>query len=712
MPLSEFLRMARGKLESGQLKTSPTDNSSRVDGDLVELVWENGQPMMQGQSSRAARTFTSHCLQSNSLRIRDAGLGHPTVSRIGKFGEVETSLIDISPIVPSGELDLSQDDEIDPWLNFPFDDALPHDYRPEVLTETSGVTSSMHHSAVSVDKSYSYDHTVSNLRSDGVGSKGLSCKAHILSPWPPLQGQTSDSPLGSQFSDVISNNTSIYPDAVFGQSAQARDLANESASTKIEWPDIKIPNNNLLNFSHFSRPTSLVKAKAPIHDGIPSAVSLGMERVGSKDNVSVSSGPNIVKSALDEPLSNSQKGISFRVQPAVCVMGNSRPYMEEAPKESLPAEKIEEFCQVSSIKNDIPIIPNNHSSLKGVRDSEKNVEPVVGSSSVGSDNCTDTVSYEKMPNYKRKFIDIEESECRSDGIQTECVGVKKANSPGGTGSKRSRAAEVHNLSERRRRDRINEKMRALQELIPNCNKADKASMLDEAIEYLRTLQLQVQIMSMGAGLCMPPVMFPPGIQHMHPAHVPHFSPMGMGMGMGMGMRMGMGLGFGTSMLDMNVGASPRCPIFPVPPMQAAQFSHPMSGPINFPRISGHNFPVYGFPSQGLHNSAPGVPLVPLNRPPIDSAIGLSNSRIAKHNEVQSPSTNLNSGDPSTLSNSLIIGNAESSSSRNHESNQLQTTTEVLDKPSVGQDNEQATDVGFTASASVAAIDFTQEAGCD
>ncbi|KHG11679.1 Transcription factor SPATULA -like protein [Gossypium arboreum] len=37
-------------------------------------------------------------------------------------------------------------------------------------------------------------------------------------------------------------------------------------------------------------------------------------------------------------------------------------------------------------------------------------------------------------------------------------------------SKRSRAAEVHNLSEKRRRSRINEKMKALQNLIPNSNK--------------------------------------------------------------------------------------------------------------------------------------------------------------------------------------------------------------------------------------------------
>ncbi|XP_042381213.1 transcription factor PIF3-like isoform X2 [Zingiber officinale] len=59
-------------------------------------------------------------------------------------------------------------------------------------------------------------------------------------------------------------------------------------------------------------------------------------------------------------------------------------------------------------------------------------------------------------------------------------------------SKRNRAAEVHNLSEKRRRSRINEKMKALQSLIPNSSKTDKASMLDEAIEYLKQLQLQVQ----------------------------------------------------------------------------------------------------------------------------------------------------------------------------------------------------------------------------
>ncbi|KAL4333784.1 hypothetical protein GQ457_07G025370 [Hibiscus cannabinus] len=75
-------------------------------------------------------------------------------------------------------------------------------------------------------------------------------------------------------------------------------------------------------------------------------------------------------------------------------------------------------------------------------------------------------------------------------------------------SKRSRAAEVHNLSEKRRRSRINEKMKALQNLIPNSNKTDKASMLDEAIEYLKQLQLQVQMLSMRNGMSLYPMCLP------------------------------------------------------------------------------------------------------------------------------------------------------------------------------------------------------------
>ncbi|XP_014504100.1 transcription factor ALC isoform X2 [Vigna radiata var. radiata] len=91
---------------------------------------------------------------------------------------------------------------------------------------------------------------------------------------------------------------------------------------------------------------------------------------------------------------------------------------------------------------------------------------------------------------------------------SESVEATKPVPPPRSSSKRSRAAEFHNLSEKRRRSRINEKMKALQNLIPNSNKTDKASMLDEAIEYLKQLQLQVQMLMMRNGLSLHPMSLP------------------------------------------------------------------------------------------------------------------------------------------------------------------------------------------------------------
>lgn len=90
--------------------------------------------------------------------------------------------------------------------------------------------------------------------------------------------------------------------------------------------------------------------------------------------------------------------------------------------------------------------------------------------------------------------------------------------PPRSSSKRTRAAEIHNLSEKRRRSRINEKLKALQNLIPNSNKTDKASMLDEAIEYLKQLQLQVQMLTMRNGLGLNPVYLPETLQTVQLTH--------------------------------------------------------------------------------------------------------------------------------------------------------------------------------------------------
>ncbi|KAJ1394769.1 Myc-type, basic helix-loop-helix [Sesbania bispinosa] len=148
------------------------------------------------------------------------------------------------------------------------------------------------------------------------------------------------------------------------------------------------------------------------------------------------------------------------------------------------------------------------------------LEPTVTSSSGGSGSSLGKTCSLSTRNQgqKRKGIDVEESEEQSEDTELKSAVGNKGSQRSGS-ARRNRAAEVHNLSERRRRDRINEKMRALQQLIPHSSKTDKASMLEEAIEYLKSLQLQLQVMWMGSG--MAPMMFP-GIQH-------YMSQMGMGM---------------------------------------------------------------------------------------------------------------------------------------------------------------------------------------
>ncbi|KAL0721626.1 hypothetical protein Bca4012_036225 [Brassica carinata] len=101
----------------------------------------------------------------------------------------------------------------------------------------------------------------------------------------------------------------------------------------------------------------------------------------------------------------------------------------------------------------------------------------------------------------RAVSETEEGKC---AFENQRNGARQRNS-----LKRNIDAQFHNLSEKRRRSKINEKMKALQKLIPNSNKTDKASMLDEIIEYLKQLQLQFQSLAAMNGLGLNPLRLPP-----------------------------------------------------------------------------------------------------------------------------------------------------------------------------------------------------------
>ncbi|KAK6146280.1 hypothetical protein DH2020_020149 [Rehmannia glutinosa] len=64
-------------------------------------------------------------------------------------------------------------------------------------------------------------------------------------------------------------------------------------------------------------------------------------------------------------------------------------------------------------------------------------------------------------------------------------------------ARRGQATDAHSLAERVRREKISERMKVLQDLVPGCNKVTgKAVMLDEIINYVQSLQRQVEFLSM------------------------------------------------------------------------------------------------------------------------------------------------------------------------------------------------------------------------
>nr|CAA8287054.1 Unknown [Brassica oleracea]CAA8391643.1 Unknown [Brassica oleracea]CAA8403198.1 Unknown [Brassica oleracea] len=64
-------------------------------------------------------------------------------------------------------------------------------------------------------------------------------------------------------------------------------------------------------------------------------------------------------------------------------------------------------------------------------------------------------------------------------------------------ARRGQATDSHSLAERARREKINARMKLLQELVPGCDKIQgTALVLDEIINHVQSLQRQVEMLSM------------------------------------------------------------------------------------------------------------------------------------------------------------------------------------------------------------------------
>ncbi|XP_039040819.1 transcription factor HBI1-like [Hibiscus syriacus] len=140
---------------------------------------------------------------------------------------------------------------------------------------------------------------------------------------------------------------------------------------------------------------------------------------------------------------------------------------------------------------------------------------------------------------KRIKASEEERESKITGSSTHRNSTDKKENSGDTSkldyihvrARRGQATDSHSLAERVRREKISERMKYLQDLVPGCNKiTGKAGMLDEIINYVQSLQRQVEFLSMKLATVNPSLDF--NIENLYvkevlPSCTTNFPPVGM-----------------------------------------------------------------------------------------------------------------------------------------------------------------------------------------
>ncbi|KAI4337043.1 hypothetical protein L6164_015501 [Bauhinia variegata] len=91
--------------------------------------------------------------------------------------------------------------------------------------------------------------------------------------------------------------------------------------------------------------------------------------------------------------------------------------------------------------------------------------------------------------------DVDASQENSGGTSSTSKSTVALNLNGKTRASRGSATDPQSLYARKRRERINERLRILQNLVPNGTKVDISTMLEEAVHYVKFMQLQIKLLS-------------------------------------------------------------------------------------------------------------------------------------------------------------------------------------------------------------------------
>ncbi|KAK3022038.1 hypothetical protein RJ639_047428 [Escallonia herrerae] len=177
--------------------------------------------------------------------------------------------------------------------------------------------------------------------------------------------------------------------------------------------------------------------------------------------------------------------------PTVAAAISEAAVTETKGKESILPEKLNSAAGRESFKK--RKADKNH-NLKVVAEEDVKDKRIKGCAEEGDSKIT-----EQNSSSKANISNNNNRETSTDTSTKENSKVTEVQKPDyiHVRARRGQATDSHSLAERVRREKISERMKYLQDLVPGCNKiTGKAGMLDEIINYVQSLQRQVEFLSM------------------------------------------------------------------------------------------------------------------------------------------------------------------------------------------------------------------------
>lgn len=304
--------------------------------------------------------------------------------------------------------------------------------------------------------------------------------AQLLNDWPLHANAKGGCKVSAQHGHWPSHESSIDLPGVEGSSFCSTDVANNSSlqffpqaiSCNCGSSSIVFPPSGHENY-YLSHPNEILANSTELMN--PGSFSLGwsngLNQEMSDCNVDESGGGAPADGSLK--ISVQPKGESEISEREVAEEENNRDTIANARKRSRTTGNVQKMKRNVKSKKSVNL------DLPGQDEEDGDAQ---GNNQSSSTCCSEEES----------STSHEQNVAAANASSKEPVAVNLSSK---TRASRGSATDPQSLYARKRRERINERLRTLQTLIPNGTKVDISTMLEEAVQYVKFLQLQIKLLS-------------------------------------------------------------------------------------------------------------------------------------------------------------------------------------------------------------------------